>query len=96
MGAGRDVVRRFEPPQRGENEVADERCPEHLLAAGSRHRHRSRRPFLEQELGGLDHGMGVKAPPGSAVVNHVAQGNEAHPLMMGHVGADHGHPGVLR
>ncbi len=96
MRAGRDVVRRLECPQRGEDEIADERGLPNLFTTRPGHAHRARRPFLEQELRRLDHGMGVEAPAGQAVVNHVAQRDEDHPLMVGHVCPDHGHPGLLR
>ena len=40
--------------------------------------------------------MGVKTSPGETIVNHVAQGNDGHPLVMGHVCPDHGDLGLLR
>ena len=96
MGARRDVVRRFEAAQRRRDEAANERGLPHLLGPGPRHRHRARRPLLEEEFGGLDQRLGVKAPPGHAVVNHVPQGDDGHSLVVGHVGPDHGHPVALR
>ena len=88
-------MRRFEAPQGGRNEFAYQGGLAHLLAPGPGYGHRARCPLLEQELCRLDQGMGVKTPRGQTIVDHVTQGNECHPLVVGHVCPDHGQPGPL-
>jgi hypothetical protein len=86
--AGWSVVRRVEAPQGGRDQIADMRRLQDLLGARPGHGHRPRRPFLQEQLRRLDQGMGMEAPRGRFVVDHVPQRDDGHPLVMRHEGAD--------
>ena len=49
----------------------------------------ARDPFLQQELGRGDHGLGMKPSAHQTVQQTIGYGRNRHALVMGHEGADH-------
>ena len=89
-------MRRVEVPHDRRNELAHVADGLHLVRAGPRDRHVPRRPFLKQELGGQDHGLGTEARAHGAVVDDVRDRDDHHTLVVGHIRANHGDRGAIR
>ena len=88
------IVRRREVAQDRRHEIAHVGRAPHLLGTWPGHEHAARHSLLQQQFGGLDDRVGVKALDHHAVVEDVADGHQRHPLMMSHVAVDdcHGRP----
>ena len=50
-------------------------------------RHIMRHPLLQQQFGCLDHGLGMEAPTHRALAKGIRNGDDAHALVMRHIGA---------
>ena len=83
-------MRRGEPAQDRRHEIAHVGGALHLLGAWPRDEHVARHALLEEQLGGLDDRVGVEALDHRAVVDDVAERDQRHPLVVGHVALDHG------
>ena len=95
MGPRQRLGRRGEAAGGGDRRLAEVAGRPHLLTARPRHRHVARRALVQQELGGLHHGLGVEALAQAPAEEHVGERGQGHALVMRHVGAHHRHPGPL-
>ena len=86
MRARDRIVRRIEAAPRRRHELADVGDRPHLLGARPGDGDASRRPLLEQELGRLDHRLGVEAGAHRPVVEGVGDRDQRHALVVRHVG----------
>ena len=86
--AARDtIVWRAEPAQHGWHEFAHLRRLAHFFGADPFDSDIARRPFLQQELRRLHDRIGMKARPHRSAAKSVRDSDQAHPLMVRHIGA---------
>ena len=89
LGPRHRAVRRGEAPLDRRHELAHVADGLHLVRARPGDRHVTRRPLLQEQLGGLDHRLGVEARAHRAVVQGVRDRHDQHALVVRHVGAHH-------
>ena len=95
MSARNRLVRGLEPARQRRNELAYVSLTRHLVSPRMSNQHVARNAFLQQELGGLDNRFGVKAGAHRAVLQSIRERDQAHPLMVRHIGTDNRHLGRL-
>ena len=88
MCARRQVVGGAKAPQDRRDLVQHLKMGLRVLGRRTRHRHRHGRALLEQQLRGLNDRLGTEPPPHRRLEQDVGQGDNRHPLVMGHVGLD--------
>ncbi len=88
VGLRRGVVRAAQAPHLGHLQLGDARGRAHFLGARMRHGDIARRAFLQQQLRGLHVDVGMEAVAHAAVEQRVGDGDDAHALVVRHVGAD--------
>ena len=91
VGPRSPVVGRSELAEDRLDEIAHLRRRLDLVDPGAGDRHAAGRPLLQQQLGRLDDGFGVEARAHRTGPEDIGERDQRHPLMMGHVGAHHGH-----
>ena len=96
MRARNRLVRGLEPARQRGNELAYVSLTRYLVSPRMSKQHVARYAFLQQELGGLDYRLGVKAGAHRAVQHRIRERDQAHPLMVRHVGTDDRHLGTFR
>ena len=69
MGSGK-------PPHRRRDKFTNLGRDRYFFRARPRNEHVSRRAFLQEQFGGLHHGLGMKTAAHRAVVHQVCDGNE--------------------
>ena len=85
------IGRRREPARRRRHHRARLLVCRRFLRPGTHHGHVARCALLQYEVGGLHHRLGVESLAHPTVEEHVGQGDDRHPLVVRHVGADHRH-----
>ena len=78
-------VRRGETPKDRRDQIAHFGGALHLFGTRPGHKHVARHPLLEQQFGCLDDRVRMETFDHRAIVENVAQCNECHALVMGHV-----------
>ena len=75
---------RIETDRERRDQRVDDALGQHLFGAEAGERYALRNAFLQQQLGGLNQRVGVKAPLHHVVVQYVVERDEAHALMVRH------------
>ena len=92
---GSAAVGRGEAPDDRRDELSRVADRHHVFRRRPGDRDVSRCPLLQQEVGRLDEGLGVKARAHDPAVKDIVEGDERHALVVRHVRADNGHQRVL-
>ncbi len=89
-------MRGVQPSQRRQLLVVAARGGFYFFGSWMGHGHISRRPFVQQQFGGLHHGVGVEARTHPAVEQHIGGRCDGHSLVVRHEGLDDDDIGSFR
>ena len=80
------LMRRGKSPHERRYHVSYLYCGINFFRTEARHRHITRRPFLEQEFSRSDNRFGMKAAPHCSIVQDIRDRDQRHALMVRHIG----------
>ena len=90
MSLRQRVVRVVQTAHLGKSRLGERRGGSDLLRARVNRRDIARRAFLQEQFRRLNARLGVKPRPHPAVEDHIGDGDDAHSLVMRHVGPNDG------